>query len=112
MLTEFVWPIILVVTAALIVLVGVVVVWRTHKERRSGFPLSDERTSRITEKAAYYSWYAGTFYMIAVLLTLVVGKEFFNFPDMGEMPALNSSILVFSVSFLVFRWYFNRKGDS
>ena len=112
MLTEFVWPIILIVTAALIVLVGVFVVWRTHKERKSGFSLSDGRISRINEKSAYYSWYIGTFYMIAVLLILIVGKEFFGFPDLGEMPALNSSILVFSVSFLVLRLYFKRKGGS
>ena len=50
--------------------------------------------------------------MVAVLLTLLFGKEFFGFPDLDVMPALNSSIIVFSVSFLVLRWYFNRKGDS
>ena len=50
--------------------------------------------------------------MIAVLLTLLVGIEFFGFPDLDAMPALNASILVFGISFLVLRWYFNRKGDA
>lgn len=109
---EFVWPIILVVTACLIILIGIIVVWRTLKDRKSGVPSSDERTSRITQKTAYYSWYIGVFYMIAVLLIYIVGREFFGFPVLDEMVALNSSILVFSVSFLILRFYFNRKGDS
>lgn len=111
MTSEIVWPATLAIVAALIILVGVVLVWRTMKDRKAGTPSSDERTSRLTQKAAYYSWYIGTFYMIAVLLLYIVGREFFAFPVLDEMVALNSSILVFSVSFLVFRLYFGRKGD-
>jgi len=108
----FLWPIIMVLIASLAVIIGIVTIWRTRRERKSGFPRSDERTSRITGKAAFYSLYIGLYFMIAVLIALLVGKEFFGFPDLDAMPALNSSILVFSVSFLVLRWYFNRKGDS
>ena len=111
-MTDFLWPIIMVLIASLVVFVGIFVIWKTRRELKLGFPRSDERTSRITGKAAFYSLYIGLYFMVAVLLTLIVGKEFFGFPDLDAMPALNSSILVFSVSFLVLRWYFNRKGDS
>ena len=111
-MTDFLWPIIMVLIASLIVFVGIFAIWKTRRERKLGFPRSDERTSRITGKAAFYSLYIGLYFMVAVLLTLIVGKEFFGFPDLDAMPALNSSIIVFSVSFLVLRWYFNRKGDS
>ena len=107
----FLWPIIMVLIAALAVIIGAITIWRTRRERKAGFPRSDERTSKITGKAAFYSLYIGLFFMIAILLTLVVGKEFFQFPDLDAMPALNASLLVFSLSFLVLRWYFNRKGD-
>jgi len=107
----FLWPIIMILIASLAVIIGIVTIWRVRRERKSGFPRSDERTSRITGKAAFYSLYIGLYFMIAVLIVLLVGKEFFGFPDLDAMPALNSSILVFSVSFLVLRWYFNRKGD-
>jgi len=110
-MTDFLWPIIMVLIAALGVIIGVFTIWKTHRERKSGFPRADERTSRINGKAAFYSLYIGLYFMIAVLLTLLVGGEFFAFPDLDAMPALNASILVFSVSFLVLRWYFNRKGD-
>jgi len=107
----FLWPIIMILIASLAVIIGIVTIWRVRRERKSGFPRSDERTSRITGKAAFYSLYIGLYFMIAVLIVLLVGKEFFGFPDLDAMPALNSSILVFSVSFLVLQWYFNRKGD-
>jgi len=110
-MTDFLWPIIMVLIASLAVIIGTITIWKTHRERKSGFPRSDERTQRITGKAAFYSLYIGLYFMIAVLLTLLVGKEFFGFPDLDAMPALNASILVFSVSFLALRWYFNRKGD-
>ena len=108
----FIWPIIMVLIASLAVIIGVITIWRARQERKSGFPRSDERTSRITGKAAFYSLYIGLYFMIAVLIALIVGGEFFGFPDLDAMSALNASILVFSVSFLVLRWYFNRKGDS
>jgi hypothetical protein len=111
-MTDFLWPVIMVLVASLAVIIGIITIWKTHRERKLGFPRSDERTQRITGKAAFYSLYIGLFFMFAVLLALLVGKEFFGFPDLDAMPALNSSILVFSVSFLVLRWYFNRKGDS
>ena len=101
----------MVLIAALAVIIGAITIWRTRRERKAGFLRSDGRTSKITGKAAFYSLYIGLFFMIAILLTLVVGKEFFQFPDLDAMPALNASLLVFSLSFLVLRWYFNRKGD-
>ena len=108
----FLWPIIMVLIASLAIVIGVIAFWRVRREWKSGFPRSDERTSRINGKAAFYSLYVGLYFMVAVLLTLMVGKEFFGFPDLDAYPVLNASILVFSISFLVLRWYFNRKGES
>ena len=108
----FLWPIIMVLIASLAIVIGVIAFWRVRREWKSGFPRSDERTSRINGKAAFYSLYVGLYFMVAVLLTLIVGKEFFGFPDLDAYPTLNASIIVFSISFLVLRWYFNRKGES
>jgi len=110
-MTDFIWPVIMVLVAFLAGIIGIVTIWRTRRERKSGFPRTDERTQRINGKAAFYSMYIGLYFMIAVLITLLVGGEFFGFPDLDAMPALNASILVFSVSFLVLQWYFNKKGD-
>ena len=97
----FLWPIIMVLIASLAIVIGVFAFWRARRDWKSGFPRSDERTSKINRKAAFYSLYVGLYFMVAVLLTLIVGKEFLGFPDLDAYPALNASILVFSVSFIV-----------
>lgn len=112
MMEEFTWPIIMVIIAFLIIIVGIFVILRARRESKSGFPRSDERTSKINQKAAYYSMYIGLFFMISILFSIIIGKEFFNFPDLNAMPALNATVIVMSISFLLFRWYFNRKGES
>jgi Co/Zn/Cd efflux system component len=102
----------MVLIASLGMIIAIFAIWKFHRDRKSGFPRADERTSRINGKAAFYSLYIGLYFMIAVLLTLLVGQEFFGFPELDAMPALNASILVFATSFLLLRYYFNRKGES
>lgn len=111
MMGDFLWPFIMVLIAALGIIIAIFAIWKIHRDRKSGFPRADERTSRINGKAAFYSLYIGLYFMIAVLLTLLIGQEFCGFPDLDAMPALNASIIVIGISFLVLRWYFNRKGD-
>ncbi|UCE29244.1 MAG: DUF2178 domain-containing protein, partial [Candidatus Bathyarchaeota archaeon] len=41
--------------AAIVGLVGILVVWKIVKDRRSGFPVADERTQKVNGKAAYYA---------------------------------------------------------
>ena len=46
-------------TLAIIVIIGGFVIWKILKEIRSGFPLKDERTMRVSGKAAYYALHIG-----------------------------------------------------
>lgn len=96
---------------ALIVLIGVLLVWRMVKDRRSGYPSQDERTRRITGKAATYSLYIGLYFMITLLLILITGRELLGYYLFNAGDALVASVLVQSVTWLVLRWYFERKGD-
>ncbi len=96
---------------ALIVLIGVLLVWRMVKDRRSGYPSQDERTRRITGKAATYSLYIGLYFMITLLLILITGSELLGYYLFNAGDALVASVLVQSVTWLVLRWYFERKGD-
>ncbi len=103
-MTDFLWPIIMVLIAALAV-IFFIRLWKT------GYPRKDERTERITGKAAFYSMHIGLYSMLSILLTLVVDEEFFESSGLDVMPVLYASILIPSVSFIILRWYFNRKGD-
>ena len=105
------WPIVSIGIVAMIVLIGVLLVWRIRKDRKSGYPSGDERTQRITGKAATYSLYIGMYFMIALALIFIVSRELLGYYLFNAGDALVASVLVQSVTMLVLRWYFERKGD-
>ncbi len=96
---------------AIIILIGIAALWKTLKEKKSGFPMADERTQRINGNAAYYALFMGQYFIIAYLLVNIVGSEFFGMPEIEAGYPLIASILVSSLSYLALRWHFGRKGD-
>ena len=105
------WPVISLGIAAIIVLLGILLVWKIHKDSKSGFPMRDERTSKITGRAATYALYIGSYFILAFLFILIIGKEFYGLPEFDAGYPLIAALLVYNVSFLVLRWYFGRKGE-
>jgi hypothetical protein len=113
-MTDSAWPLMGVGIFAIIVLVGVFVIWRILKERSSGFPAKDERTQKITGMAATYAFYIGSYFMLALMLTNILSQELLGVPFPGERYQgypLIISVIVQSLTFLGFRSYFDRKGD-
>ena len=110
-MADVTWPITSIGIAALIVLLGILVIWGIRKDRKAGFPLSDERTQRITGKAATYALYTGSYFTIAFLFLLIFGGELYNLKNVDAGYLLIATLLVYNVSFIVFRWVFGRKGD-
>ena len=96
---------------ALIIIVGIAVLWKVLKDRKSGFPLADERTQKLNGKAAYYALFMGQYFIIAILLVMLVGREFFGMPEIEAGYPLIASLLVSSLSYLTLRWHFSRKGE-
>jgi hypothetical protein len=105
------WPIVSTGIAIIIALIAVLLFWKIHKERKSGFPMQDERISKIFGKAATYSLYIGSYFIIALLFTFIIGREFYDLPDVDAGYSLVASLLVYNVSFLILRWYLGRKGE-
>ncbi len=105
------WPVVSIGIAAIIVLLGILLVWKIHKDRKSGFPMRDERTSKITGRAATYALYIGSYFILAFLFILIIGKEFYGLPEVEAGYPLIAALLVYNVSFGVLRWYFGRKGE-
>jgi len=110
-MTDLVWSVVSVGILAIIVLVGILVVWRIVKDKKSGFPAADERTQRISGKAATYSLFIGIYFMMGLLWVLLIGEMLLDYAVLEAMPALIMSELVLSLSFIVLRWYLGRKGD-
>ena len=110
-MADITWPITSIGIAVVIVLIGILVVWRIRKDRKSGFPSGDERTQRITGKAATYSLFIGSYFTIALMFILIFRRELYNLQNVDAGYLLIATLLVSNVSFLVFRWVFGRKGD-
>lgn len=110
-----VWPITSLGLIITIAFIAILLFWRIIKERRSGYPAGDERTQKITGKAATVALFIGMYFTIALLLVNIIGNELYGthgsfFLEAGY--ALIATLLVYSLSFIFFRWHFGRKGDS
>jgi len=110
-MADFTWPIVSTAILILIVLIGALALWKTLKDKKSGFPLSDERTQHLNGKAAYYAMFLCQYFILAYLLVDLVGREFFGMPEIEAGYPMIAALLVSSVSFLVLRWYLDRKEE-
>ena len=105
------WPVVSVGILVTIVLLGVLALWKTLRDMRSGFPLKDERTRMVTGRAATYAFYIGSYFMIALMLMNILNMEFRGAPLLDAGYALVISVLVQSLTFIAVRLYFDRKRD-
>jgi len=110
-LTNIAWPVVSGGILVTIVLIGIFAVWRLLKEKRSGFPLKDERTQKITGTAATYAYYIGSYFMLALMGVNLLNQEFTGTPLLETGYALVISVLVQSLAFIGIQTYLSRKGD-
>ena len=110
-MADFAWPIVSMGILALLILIPVLIIWKRLKDKKSGYPLTDERTRKINWRAGYYAMFIGQYFIIAYLLVNIVGREFFGRPEIEAGYPMIAALLVPSVSFLVLRWHLGRKGE-
>jgi uncharacterized membrane protein len=109
---DLVWPIVSGGIIVTIILIGVIMIWKIAREKKSGFPLKDERTQRVTGKAAIYALLLSQYFTLALLFVNFINQVFYDSPAFEVGYALLASLLASSLSFLILCFYFNRKGDS
>jgi UDP-N-acetylmuramyl pentapeptide phosphotransferase/UDP-N-acetylglucosamine-1-phosphate transferase len=110
-MAAFVWPTILILNAVIIILLAIFVIWRVQKEKKSGYPMKDERTSKIQGKAALGTYYITLAFMISVLILNIVGKEFLSLPELEMGWTVIAIMLVMGFSFALLSWYYAKKGE-
>jgi amino acid permease len=110
-MTDFIWSIASIVIISLIVLIGVLVIWKGLKEKKSGYPATDERTQKVNGKAAYYSMFISQYFILAILWFIFIGQEIFGMPEIEAGYPLIAALLVSALSFFVLRAYLGRKGE-
>ena len=97
--------------AAIIIGIAILLVWIFMKEKRSGYPLKDERTQKITGKAAISALLIGMYSTLARLFVNLMNEVFYDLPAFEVGYGLIASLLIYSISFIGFFWFFSRKGD-
>jgi magnesium-transporting ATPase (P-type) len=107
----FGWPIILVLNAVVIILVAIFVIWKVQKDRKAGYPMKDERTSRIQGKAALGTYWINLCFMVSILILNIVGDEFLGLPELETGWTVIAIMLVSGISFALLSWYYAKKGE-
>jgi len=105
------WPIILVLNAVVIILLAIFVIWKLQKDKRAGYPIKDERTSKIQGKAAIGTYWINLSFMISILIWNIVGNEFLGLPELETGWTVIAIMLVSGFSFGLLSWYYAKKGE-
>jgi UDP-N-acetylmuramyl pentapeptide phosphotransferase/UDP-N-acetylglucosamine-1-phosphate transferase len=106
------WPIILILNAVLIILLAIFLIWTVQKNKKSGYPMQDERTSKIQGKAALGTYYITLAFMVSIMLWNIFGNEFLNFlPELDTGYTVIAIMLVMGFSFGLLSWYYAKKGE-
>ena len=111
-MATFGWPIILILNAVIIILVAIFVIWIVQKEKKAGYPMQDERTSKIQGKAALGTYYISLAFMVSIMLWNIFGNEFLTFlPELDAGWTVIAIMLVNGISFGLLSWYYAKKGE-
>jgi dipeptide/tripeptide permease len=110
-MNDFVWPTILILNAVLVLLLGMLLLWKIHKDKKSGYPTQDERTLKIRGKAAIGTYYISLAFMVSLSLFIIFGTEFFDLPDLEAGWAIIAMMLVSGISNALLSWYYSKKED-
>ena len=110
-MAETIWLTAIPLIAVLIVAIGAYTLWRTVKERRSGFALQDERTAKTQGRAANAAFFLGTWYLILLNFYNLYRIEFQGLEELGSMPVINSAVIIMGVAYIALYTYFNRRED-
>ena len=109
-MSDFTWPVILIVNAVLVIVVGVFVLWKSHRDRKSGYPTNDERTNKIRGQAAIGTYWINLVFMVSLALFIIFGTEFLDLPDLDAGWAIIAIMLVSGISNALLSWYYSRKA--
>ncbi|HII86221.1 TPA: DUF2178 domain-containing protein [Candidatus Bathyarchaeota archaeon] len=111
-MATFVWPTILILNVAIIILVAIFVIWMVQKNKKAGYPMQDERTSKIQGKAALGTYYITLVFIVSIMLWNIFGNEFLAFlPELETGWTAIAIMLEMGFSFGLLSWYYAKKGE-
>lgn len=90
--------------AIIIIVFAILVFVRGNRDLKGGFPLKDERSRRVLEKASSKAFYVSLYLLLAIGF---LSDEMIQFRDVIQATSL--AVGGMAILFLVFWTYYNRK---
>ena len=106
-----IWAIGVPVIGLTIVSVAIYTIWIITKSKKSGFPLEDERTTKISGKAYQAGFLIGAYYLIALNFYNIINIEFLGGKQLESLLVINSALIIMGITVIVLKKYLERKED-
>jgi protein-S-isoprenylcysteine O-methyltransferase Ste14 len=103
--------VLMILIAAVIVLLPLLILLRTWRDLKEGFPLMDERGNIIKQKAGYYSYLATIYIILGFMYYDFIGVEAFEWPALGRTESYMLLEIIILLIFGGFWLWFARKGE-
>jgi hypothetical protein len=94
-----------------IVAVAIYTIWMMAKSKKSGYPLQDERTTKISGQAYQAGFLIGAFYLVSLNFYNIIAIEFFGGVELESMLVINSALIIMGLSVIILKTYLERKED-
>ena len=103
------WPVISIMIGILLVAFLAVYVFKIRRELKSGYPLQDERTERITGKAAMGTYYVTFLFVVILEFWIIFSTEVPSLPEIDTGYTLIAVMMVMGFSFGGLSWLYARR---
>ncbi len=91
--------------------VAIYTLWTITKSKKSGYPLQDERTAKISGKAYQAGFLIGAIYLVALNFYNIFIIEFFGGVELESMIVINSALIIMGLTVIILKTYLERKED-
>jgi hypothetical protein len=105
------WALAIPAVGLMIIALAIYTIWRIIKSKKSGFPLADERTAKISGKAFQAGFLIGAYYLIVLNFYNIISIEFLGGEPLESMPVINSALIIMGLTVIVLMAYLGRKED-
>ena len=106
-----IWALSIPVIGLAIAAIAIYTLWRITRSKKTGIPLGDERTMKISGKAFQGGFLIGAFYLIALNFYNIISIEFLGGEQLESMPVINSAVIIMGLTVIVLKTYLERKED-
>jgi len=107
-----VWLIASVAIAMAVALVAIVAASEKVTSMKTGLPLEDEFTRKVTYKAGYYAFVTGLWLAIGIMAANMFAMEILQLPEINFRYAFEALIVLPALTFVVLVLWFKKTGKA